>query len=98
MNKMLNYSWPGNVRELKSAIDYAAISCKGPVIDLEDLPPEIIDSGRNHHISSDSLKLNEKQKILAALEESAGNRKDASKILGISRATLYRRLTKYNLI
>ncbi len=39
------YDWPGNVRELKNALDYAYAIGDGPVLELTDLPPEIVDAG-----------------------------------------------------
>jgi transcriptional regulator with GAF, ATPase, and Fis domain len=48
MNALQRHSWPGNVRELKSAIEHAVIRCKGPVICLRDLPPEL--RGEGDHV------------------------------------------------
>jgi transcriptional regulator with PAS, ATPase and Fis domain len=98
MSKLMNYDWPGNIRELKSAIDFAALTCKGTVINKEDLPPEITHDETQPAGINDDIKQDEKQKILAALEQTSGNKKEASKLLGISRATFYRRLIKYELI
>ena len=69
------------VRELKSAVEYAAIHSGGSTIAPEDLPPEIFKNPSN-----------EKTQILQALKDSDGNRNAAARLLGISRATLFRRL------
>ena len=79
------YPWPGNVRELKSAVEHAVIRCRGSVIQSEDLPPEIAPEG------------DEKTRILAALERVEGNRSRAARVLGISRATFYRRLKELDI-
>jgi len=93
MNQMLDYSWPGNIRELQNAIQYAFVKCKGDVIQVQHLPPEIISSinrpikppsRRRHKITIGQLK--------EALEKSDGNKTKAAKLLGIGRATVHRLL------
>jgi len=90
MRILLGYAWPGNVRELKSAIDFATLHCKPSVITAEDLPPEIIHA--THPQTGGASHRNEKQRIVEALEAADGNRTVAARELGMSRATLYRRL------
>lgn len=93
MREMKKYAWPGNVRELRSAIQYAGIQCRYGSIELQHLPPEIrvIDSGQ-----TDSAKneVDSQSRLIQALEQSDGNRTKAAKLLGVSRATLYRRLSE----
>jgi PAS domain S-box-containing protein len=87
-----DYRWPGNVRELKSAIDFAVIQCRGPVLQVEDLPPEV--RGASAHeppVPGDPLS-DDRAKFLDALTRARGNRALAARLLGVSRATLYRRL------
>lgn len=95
MQLLIEYSWPGNVRELRSAVDYAVIQCKGAVIRIEDLPPEIV----NDEITSGKAvprKPHNEMDIQDALERAHGNHSEAARLLGISRATLYRHLSKYS--
>ncbi len=87
------YSWPGNVRELKSAIEHAVIRCRGSMIQPADLPPEIVPSTPG--LPPDDG--DETARILAALEQVAGNRSRAARLLGISRATFYRRLRQLDI-
>jgi sigma-54 dependent transcriptional regulator, acetoin dehydrogenase operon transcriptional activator AcoR len=89
MRLLVDYDWPGNVRELRSAIEFTVIHCAGAVIQADDLPPEIYQPV--DVIAGDPL-LDEKSRFLQALERSRGNRALAARFLGISRATLYRRL------
>jgi PAS domain S-box-containing protein len=89
MQTLWQYSWPGNVRELKNAIEFALIRCKGLVLNVEDLPPEIIAAVCP---SPDAALEQEKQRVLAALEQTKWNHTEAARLLGISRATLYRRI------
>lgn len=100
LDKLMEYAWPGNVRELRSAIEFAVIRCRGPVIRLEDLPPELKEApliqGKATP-ASDLLHLDEKERLGTALQRCGGNRTLAAKMLGISRATFYRRMSDLNL-
>jgi transcriptional regulator with GAF, ATPase, and Fis domain len=96
LQRLLEYPWPGNVRELKSAIEYASIHNQGPTIQAEDLPPEM--TGAAH--SKGELKedpAGERERILEALKRSHGNKNLAARLLGMSRATLFRRLAAHHL-
>ncbi len=90
---LVEYSWPGNVRELKSAIEYAVIHSHPPSINKSDLPPEITQLAQAG-ASPVSTEGSEKNRILVALQRTQGNRKEAAKILGMSRATFYRHLAQ----
>ncbi|MDP1947402.1 MAG: sigma 54-interacting transcriptional regulator [Nitrospirota bacterium] len=96
---LLTYTWPGNVRELKSAIEFAAISCKGQRIGMTDLPPEISQSQPGAHAPTivPFGGHDERTQLLRALDHVGGNRSEAAKLLGVSRATLYRRLADHHI-
>lgn len=86
------YTWPGNAKELKSLIgQLAAAGRSGPVMP-EDLPGGL-QLGRNHT----RLERVELEAIQAALREAGGNRAKAAEALGISRATIYRKMKAYKL-
>ena len=89
---LTGYHWPGNVRELRSAIEFAVIRCGGAVIQPDDLPPEILQPTDFESVIPGDPLVDEKARFLQALERSRGNRALAARLLGISRATLYRRL------
>ena len=93
MQALLGYAWPGNVRELKNVLGYAVIHCPGSTVELEDLPPEVLDSARTVTPLPD-LPVDERARIEAALARTGGERKAAAALLGISRATLYRKLAQ----
>jgi DNA-binding NtrC family response regulator len=95
MQAMLAHEWPGNVRELKNALGYAVIHCAGPAIDLEDLPPEVL--VRTPPAAARALPADEREWIVDALARAGGDRKVAAALLGISRATLYRRIAHYGI-
>lgn len=92
MRPLVDYSWPGNVRELKNALESAIVRSKGTVIQVTDLPPELM-SLPSHAggISSQDTDA-DRSRIVEALESTNGNRIEAAELLGISRATLYRRM------
>jgi DNA-binding NtrC family response regulator/predicted hydrocarbon binding protein len=91
-----SHAWPGNVRELENVIERAAVLCKDGVIRPEDLPTEIAQTVAAPLYSpagnAQSLREVERRHIHAVLESVGGSRTQAAKILGISSATLWRRL------
>lgn len=106
METLMNYAWPGNVRELRTAIEHAVVLCRGERIAARDLPPTVRGRGVSMPVASKrdlltpvdlTVKEAEKQLIMRALKESAGNRTGAAKKLGMSRRTLHRKLHTYHL-
>ncbi len=97
MTQMFAYRWPGNVRELQNAIEAAAVCCHGRKIDARDLPPELQNTYSDPTPTSPTAPSvsegPEEQRVLQALREAGGNRAKAARLLGISRTTLYRRLS-----
>jgi PAS domain S-box-containing protein len=105
MRTLLEYRWPGNVRELKNAIQYACAVGRGPHLSLRDLPTELQGSRRRPEPASDSARVQsppseadtERQRILWALSQEPHDLEAAAKLLGVSRATFWRRRKKYGL-
>lgn len=89
------YSWPGNIRELKSVVRRACVLAQDEWITLKDinLPVEIKPSD-NYRLDMERTEL---EAIVKALETTGNDRKAASRLLGISRSTLYLKLKKYGL-
>lgn len=96
MRLLQAHAWPGNVRELQSAIEFATIRCHRTKIAPSDLPPEIARAAAEAGLSNRSIPTS-REMILAALRKSKGNRRAAADHLGISRATLYRRLRQLDM-
>ena len=98
-----SYSWPGNIRELMNFCQRMALLNPGKVIQLEDLPLEMMpEAAANEHmfvLPPTGIKLAqvELDLIEQALEMAAGNRSKAARLLGISRDTLLYRMQKHDL-
>jgi DNA-binding NtrC family response regulator len=94
----MRYEYPGNVRELENIIERAFILCKGGMIDLRCLPPEIVPSGElmSSDPSSDEniLQAAESKSILQTLALYDGHRVKTAKALGIHKTTLLRKMKK----
>jgi PAS domain S-box-containing protein len=94
MARLMEYEYPGNVRELENIIEQAFVLCRGGIIEMCHLPPELRPtSGRSpdgaHPISLDAI---EKLFITEALHRNGGNRKTTAKELGIDVSTLFRKI------
>jgi DNA-binding NtrC family response regulator len=90
-----DYAWPGNLRELREAVEEAAVHARGQRIDAQHLPEQIRRGEERGPLSS--LRDVEMRHIQRVLEEARGNQRRASRILGISRWSLSRRLRKYGM-
>jgi len=90
-----NCSWPGNVRQLKNIIERAVILATGDKITLKEIPEELISFKRTTTSSNNPLKTFrelEMEALKDALQACKGNKSKASRILGISRKAMYKRL------
>lgn len=92
------YDWPGNIRELRNVLERAVILARGE-ISVADLPESIrVRSAGSERQAGGSLRLAEREAIVAALKATGGNRRLAAERLGISRRTLQYRLREYGLL
>ncbi|MCL5035721.1 MAG: sigma-54 dependent transcriptional regulator [Chloroflexi bacterium] len=97
---LLKKDWPGNVRQLENAIEHAVIIARGDLVDMGDLPGDLIDAeslGEKKKDKMLTLEELEKEHILEVLELAGGNRTKAASLLGISRVCLYDKLKKYGI-
>ena len=100
--RLLNYSWPGNVRELRNVIERAVALTRHDKLVVDDLP-EKIQNFRSSQVfiggqdPSELVPLEEIEQryILHVLDAADGNKTVASRILGLDRKTLYRKLRQY---
>jgi DNA-binding NtrC family response regulator len=97
---LLDHNWPGNVRELENAVERAMVTCRGPVLTESDFlflvqtpaPPPVwgIPAGM-------TMQDMERILIIATLQRTQGNIKEAASVLGIDRSTLYEKIKKYDI-
>lgn len=112
MRCMLQYNWPGNVRELENCIERAVALGSQDVLELSDLPPAVRaqqepaaivepfigQTGQvRQAVGNADLEELERDTIQRVFEQVQGDKARARKMLGISRATLYRKLKRYNI-
>ncbi len=95
------YAWPGNVRELEHIIGRACMLADGSMLDVENLPENMVrtavppaDSGDN---ASSRLEEQERQLVMEALRSSGGNQSEAARRLGIGRDALRYKIKRYEL-
>ena len=103
----VNHDWPGNVRELENAVEYGTNMAFGDTIGMDEVPTRLLrneDSIMKFQDTnlplSEQVKRYEKEIITRKLKKygSSGNAKDTvAKELGLSRATLYRKLTELDI-
>jgi two-component system response regulator HydG len=97
--KLLAYDWPGNVRELRNVVERGEVLSQSELITLDELPDKIVNHKASQLVIGDHdnqplapLEVIELQYIQYVLRQTAGNKTEAAKILGLDRKTLYRKL------
>ena len=107
LDALARHAWPGNVRELENVIHRSVLACRGQEITLGDLPPDlrvertpieaVLESSEDllgNEGEVVTLRELEQRAIRKALRVTRGSVGRAAKLLGIGRATLYRRLAE----
>ncbi len=112
MRALLAYDWPGNVRELENCLERAVALTDRRMLQLDDLPASIVRSEMGELPAMDALQEMsdaagdmattdledlERATIARVFSQVNGDKVRAGKMLGISRATLYRKLKRYNI-
>jgi two-component system response regulator HydG len=94
-----DYSWSGNVRELENIIEHAVVLSKYKQIEVSDLPAVLQNSNSSVPAESNrSIFMENEKKLLEHVLEACGwNKKQAALRLGISRSTLYSKLSKHQI-
>ncbi|MDA0660086.1 MAG: sigma 54-interacting transcriptional regulator [Planctomycetota bacterium] len=93
--KLNSYRWPGNVRQLRNVLDCAVVMADGTEIVPSDLGMN--DATDDSEMSSLNIGEWELKLVREAMHRADGNVPEAAKLLGIGRATLYRKLEEYNI-
>jgi len=94
--KLKKYAWPGNIRELQHSIERAVIMADSPTLQESDF---LFNRKSGSITESDTLNLDEVEKaaVVKAIQLHSGNISKAADELGLTRASLYRRMEKYGL-
>jgi two-component system response regulator HydG len=105
--RLMAFNWPGNVRQLKNAIESMVVVDFDEVLDVDDLPPELLTPGELPEPVGASTGLAdlvgrpmaelEGLFIAETLKSTGGNREEAAQMLGIGERTLYRKIKEYGL-
>jgi len=96
LSKLKKYAWPGNVRELQHSIERAVIMADSPTLQESDF---LFNRKGGPQADLDTLNLDdvEKAAVIKAIQLHSGNISKAAEELGLTRASLYRRMEKYGL-
>jgi len=104
LTMLYRHRWPGNVRELRNTIESMVVMARGETLEVGDVPRSIsgraeASAGQPGLLPVEALNLEEVERelIQRALLLYKGNRKNASKALGIGERTLYRKMKEYGL-
>ena len=106
LNLFEHYQWPGNVRELRNAIERMVVMAESDTLGIDDVPYEIRSAPETEGTGAlavseggelSSLRNLETTHIARVLRHTGGNKKEAARILGIDRSTLYAKLKAYDL-
>ena len=94
MTCLMEYDFPGNVRELENIIEQAFVLCRGGILEMHHLPPEVRPAAPfpTNGFAPMSLQAMEKLLITEILRRHKGNRKRTAQDLGIDPSTLFRKI------
>jgi len=103
INELKKHDWPGNVRELRNAIERDYYSSENDIICVQSLEKsQMIEANFNNEKANDvdeivPIDILERESIIKAINTCGGNILKSAEMLGISRATIYRKIKKYNI-
>lgn len=102
--KLLAYNWPGNIRELQNCIERAVSLTRDTEVQVDDLPTKVAKHRPSHVLvvsnnPSELLTMEqvERRYIHRVMLAVQGNKREAARVLGLDRKTLYRKLQRYNI-
>jgi DNA-binding NtrC family response regulator len=93
--RMAAGEWPGNLRQLRQVVATALVRAMSGDITVDDLPGDLVAPGQRRLTKLERL---ERQALVTALRDSAWDREAAAQDLGISRATIYRKLKRFSIL
>jgi DNA-binding NtrC family response regulator len=99
--QLTSYDWPGNVRELENTLTRATVLARGPVIAQQHLnlkPPGEDSNGMDSEAQEETLADAERSQVQRVLQKTQGNKRQAARILDISRSRLDRLIGKHGIV
>ncbi len=99
LKRLEKHPWPGNIRELQHAVERAVIMSESHILEPDDFFLSRVDDEKAETLKTTNLNLEETEKMLIrkVIDKYGGNISKAAKELGLTRASLYRRIEKYGL-
>ena len=99
MKRLEKHNWPGNIRELQHAVERAVIMSESNILEPNDFFLSQMEDNQSAEVTPASMNLEETEKMLIrkVIDKHGGNISKAAKELGLTRASLYRRLEKYGI-
>ena len=99
LKRLEKHNWPGNIRELQHAVERAVIMSESNILQTSDFFLSPVEETPSGVISTSNMKLEETEKMLIrkVVDKHGGNISKAAKELGLTRASLYRRIEKYGI-
>jgi len=99
LTRLEKHNWPGNIRELQHAVERAVIMSESTMLEPHDFFISQMDENKNTDSIPSNMNLEETEKMLIrkVIDKHGGNISKAAKELGLTRASLYRRIEKYGL-
>ena len=99
LKRLEKHNWPGNIRELQHAVERAVIMGESNILQPSDFFLSPVEDNESDTISTNNMNLEETEKMLIrkVIDKHGGNISKAAKELGLTRASLYRRIEKYGI-
>lgn len=99
IKRLKKHGWPGNIRELQHAVERAVILSESTILEPQDFFMEDNSDKKDDDFSPENMNLEEVEKILIrkVIDKHGGNISRAAKELGLTRASLYRRIEKHGI-
>jgi DNA-binding NtrC family response regulator len=98
LQQLVRYQWPGNVRELRNTIESLTLMSSGPLLDVEDLPPNVRGAKTAAVTIPIGTTLAEaERRLIQRTLEAQGSVKETARVLGIGLRTLHTRLRHYGI-
>ncbi|MCX7018361.1 MAG: sigma-54 dependent transcriptional regulator [bacterium] len=99
LNRLMQFPWPGNVRQLRNVIENLVLFSSGKEIEIEDLPPELLNQSNDSITVAVGQPLDQVERLIIeqTLISAKSNRTKAAELLGISRRTLLRKIKELGL-